>query len=74
VAYGESTARRSRVPLVIAVVVGIALVLVVRLPVVGGGSSQARKPAPHQAARLHRPGGHRVVGEGSPVGADRRLL
>ncbi|MDP9239477.1 MAG: substrate-binding domain-containing protein, partial [Actinomycetota bacterium] len=41
--YGEPAARRNRVPLIIAIVVGIVLVLVVRHFVVGGGSSEDKK-------------------------------
>ncbi|PZS29067.1 MAG: VWA domain-containing protein [Pseudonocardiales bacterium] len=43
--YGESAARRNRLPLIIAIVVGIVLVLVVRHLVVGGGSSSGSKKA-----------------------------
>ncbi len=42
--YGDGATRRNRLPLVIAVVVGIVLVVVVRLLVVGGGSPQSTKP------------------------------
>jgi Ca-activated chloride channel family protein len=45
VANGDSAGRRNRLPLVVAVVVGIVLVLVVRHFVVGGDSSAAKKPA-----------------------------
>lgn len=49
--YGQSTTGRNRLPLIIAVVVGIVLVLVVRHFVVSGGSPQAKKPGPKAAPR-----------------------